>query len=177
VGISCEEVWRDLSDYVDDELTAGQKALLDAHLAECRRCSAVLVGTRNIIGIYRDERLLAMPEVYRERLQESLRARTAPPRRTFLKWGLAAAAAVPLGFGFYSLVSYEKGKHFPSQFDGLPADSLVAVSQDDSIKVFHLTGCPKLLGTPKFLRDREAVHDGYLPCPYCVGKLQQQKQG
>jgi anti-sigma factor RsiW len=85
VGISCEEVWRDLSDYIDDELGAAQKALLDAHFAECRRCSAVLAGTRNIIGVYRDDRLLAMPEVYRERLQDSLRARTAPPRRAFLK--------------------------------------------------------------------------------------------
>ena len=176
MGITCEEVWRDLSDYIDDELSAGQKALLDAHFAECHRCSAVLAGTRNIIGIYRDERLLAMPEVYRQRLQNSLRARTAPPRRAFLKWALAAAAAVPLGVGLYSFVSYENRKH-PSQIDGLPADAMVAVSQDDSRKIFHIVGCPKLRGTPKFLRVREAVRDGYAPCPYCVGKLQQQKQG
>lgn len=176
MGISCEEVWRDLSDYVDHELSAEQKTLLDAHFMECRRCSAVLAGTRNIIGIYRDERLLAMPEIYRERLQDSLRARTAPARRAFLKWALATAAAVPLGIGLYSFISYEKGKH-PSQFDGLPADALVAVSQDDSIKVFHIAGCPKLSGPPKFLRIREVVRDGYLPCPYCVGKLQQQKHG
>src|SRR5262249_2604319 len=61
MGITCQEVWRDISDYVDDELGPKQKAALEEHFAECRHCAAVLEGTRNVIRLYRDERVLAPP--------------------------------------------------------------------------------------------------------------------
>jgi predicted anti-sigma-YlaC factor YlaD len=104
MGISCEEVWRDLSDYIDGELNSSQHALFDAHFVGCPHCRAVLDGARNIIHLYRDERVLAMPAVVEERLQETLREHTRNPRRSFLAWGLAAAAALPLAFGLFSIL-------------------------------------------------------------------------
>jgi anti-sigma factor RsiW len=177
MGISCEEVWRDLSDYIDGELHASQQVLLDVHFAECRHCAAVLEGTRNVIQVYRDERILAMPEAFRERLQETLRERTATPRRSFLAWALAAAAALPLGFGLYSILSSLKRRTSLPVRDTAPVTGLVAVSQDEKIKVFHIAGCPKLQGKPKFLPVEKALHDGYTPCPYCIGKARQEKKG
>ena len=51
MGITCEEVWRDISDYVDDELDSKQRTALEEHFAECRRCTAVLEGTFNVIRL------------------------------------------------------------------------------------------------------------------------------
>jgi len=56
MGITCEEVWRDISDYVDDELDLKQRTALEEHFAECRHCAAVLEGTCNVIRLYRDVR-------------------------------------------------------------------------------------------------------------------------
>ena len=33
MGITCEEVWRDISDYIDEELGPKQRAALDEHFA------------------------------------------------------------------------------------------------------------------------------------------------
>lgn len=39
-----------LSEYVDDELTPGQRAALEAHLESCRDCSAVLADLRRVVS-------------------------------------------------------------------------------------------------------------------------------
>ena len=110
MGITCEEVWRDISDYVDDELDQKQKVVLEEHFAQCRHCAAVLEGTCNVIRLYRDERVLAPPKGFHDRLRARLNQklnqgadeRIDPSRRAVLAWALAAAAAVPLGFALFS---------------------------------------------------------------------------
>jgi len=97
VGISCEEVWRDISDYIDDDLDPVQRAALDQHFVECRPCTALRDGTRNVIGLYGDERVLAPPDGFHERLYQRLGETTKTSRRSFLAWTLTAAAAVSLG--------------------------------------------------------------------------------
>jgi hypothetical protein len=72
MGISCQEFWRDISDYIDEELEPLQQAALDQHFAECRHCTALLEGMRNVIVLYRDERLLAAPDGFHERLYQRL---------------------------------------------------------------------------------------------------------
>jgi anti-sigma factor RsiW len=189
MGITCQEVWRDISDYVDDELDPKQKAALEEHFAGCRHCAAVLEGTRNVIRLYRDERVLAPPKGFHDRLRERLNQRLNqgpeerihPSRRTVLAWALTAAAAVPLGFALFSA----KQTIFPRrQYQG-PAGSpdspaasgLVAVSQDADDKVFHIPSCAFLRGELKFLSLEEAVREGYKPCPVCIGKHQPGKKG
>jgi anti-sigma factor RsiW len=44
VEISCEEVWRDISDYIDDDLDPVQRAALDQHFVECRHCSLMVLA-------------------------------------------------------------------------------------------------------------------------------------
>ncbi len=46
MGISCEEVWRDISDYIDEDLDPVQRASLDQHFAECdaNRCCGRTTG-------------------------------------------------------------------------------------------------------------------------------------
>ena len=185
MGITCQEVWRDISDYVDDEVDPRQRTALEEHFAECRHCAAVLEGTRNVIHLYRDERVLAPPEGFHDRLIERLNQRpeerVRPSRRTVLTWALAAAAAVPLGFALFSakrIILPRLEHQSPSGSPDSPAVSgLVAVSQDADRKVFHIPSCPYLHGKLKFLPVEEAIREGYSPCPICIGKHKPEKKG
>jgi len=188
MGITCEEVWRDISDYVDDELDSKQRSALEKHFAECRHCAAVLEGTCNVIQLYRDERALPLPKGFHDRLHERLEQRLnlgpkeiRTSRRAVLAWALTAAAAVPLGFALFSarrvvLPRLEHQNPLGSP-DSPAVTGLVAVSQDDSDKVFHIPSCSYLHGKPKFLQVEEAIREGYSPCPICIGKHKPEKKG
>jgi Putative zinc-finger len=54
VNIRCEEVWREISNYLEDEVSAGLRTRMDEHFKGCRRCTAVLVGTRNVVRLVGD---------------------------------------------------------------------------------------------------------------------------
>jgi hypothetical protein len=189
MGITCEEVWRDISDYVDDELDPKQRTALEEHFAECRRCAAVLEGTCNVIRLYRDERALAPPKGFHDRLHERLNQRLNlgpeerihPSRRAVLAWALTAAAAVPLGFALFSakrIILLRLEHHSPSGSPDSPAvTGLVAVSQDPNDKLFHVPSCPYLHGKHKFLPVKEAIREGYSPCPICIGKHKPERKG
>jgi predicted anti-sigma-YlaC factor YlaD len=191
MGITCEEVWRDISDYIDDELAPKHRAALDEHFAECRHCTAVLEGTCNVIRLYRDERVLAPPQGFGDRLEVRINqqlgqasqgshgsiATMRPSRRAVLAWALSAAAAVPLGFVLFSGKPFALPGFHHQNPSNAPVTGLVAVSQDNVDKLFHIPSCPYLHGKPKFLPVQEALHEGYTPCPVCIGKRKLRKQG
>jgi len=187
MGITCEEVWRDISDYIDDELAPKQRAALDEHFAGCGHCTAVLEGTCNVIRLYRDERVLAPPQGFHDRLEGRINQELSqgsqasvvtmrPSRRAVLAWALSAAA-VPLGFALFSRTPFTlPGFHHQDPADS-PVTGLVAVSHDNGDKLFHIPSCPYLHGKPKFLPVPEALHEGYTPCPVCIGKRKLEKKG
>jgi hypothetical protein len=189
MGITCQEVWRDISDYVDDNLDPLRRIRLTRHFAECRRCTTVLEGTRNVIRLYRDERIFAPPEGFHDRLRARPNKRreqapdhsTRPSRRAVLAWTLSAAAALPLGFALLSSRRLHLLRLAPSRPAGSPdspsAVGLIAVSQDASDKIFHIPGCPYLHGKPKFITVEEAVREGYSPCAVCILKRKPEKKG
>ena len=191
MGITCEEVWRDISDYIDDELPPKQRAALDEHFAECRHCTAVLEGTCNIIRLYRDERILAPPQGFGNRLERRINQQLSQPsqgsqgsvvtmrptRRAVLAWALSAAAAVPLGFALFSRKPFALPGFRHQDPANAPVTGFVAVSQDNGDKLFHIPSCPYLHGKPKFLPVQKALHEGYTPCPICIGKRKLEKKG
>jgi predicted anti-sigma-YlaC factor YlaD len=73
MGMRCEEVWRDLSEYIDGDLNQDQRVLFEDHVVACRHCTAVLDGTHNLIRLYRDERILSVPEGLHDRLITTIR--------------------------------------------------------------------------------------------------------
>jgi hypothetical protein len=100
-----------------------------------------------------------------------------PSRRAVLAWTLSAAAAVPLGFALFSRKPFAlPGFHHQGAANS-PVTGLVAVSQDNGDKLFHIPGCPYLHGKPKFLPVQEALDEGYTPCPICIGKRKLEKKG
>ena len=54
VKISCDEVWREISNYLEDEVSADLRTRMDEHFKGCKRCTAVLVGTRNVVRLVGD---------------------------------------------------------------------------------------------------------------------------
>jgi hypothetical protein len=54
VKISCAEVWREISNYLEDEVSADLRTRMDEHFKGCKRCTAVLVGTRNVVRLVGD---------------------------------------------------------------------------------------------------------------------------
>ena len=54
--MNCEQVWHEISNYIEGEVEPGLRSAMDEHFRTCKRCSSVLEGTRNVIRLYSDER-------------------------------------------------------------------------------------------------------------------------
>ena len=75
IEISCVEVWREISNYLDGEISVELRERMRAHFEVCEHCTAVLDGTRNIVQLVGDGRIFRMPDGFSERLvQEDSRA-------------------------------------------------------------------------------------------------------
>ncbi len=70
--MSCEEVVRLLSDYIDGALAAGLRAEVETHLATCHGCHVVLDTTQCTILLYRAARSRALEGERRRLLLEKL---------------------------------------------------------------------------------------------------------
>ena len=77
VEISCFEVWRQISDYVDDDVESGLKARLTYHFARCKDCKALLDGVRNVVALIGDEQVFELPNGASQRITSSLERRIA----------------------------------------------------------------------------------------------------
>jgi anti-sigma factor (TIGR02949 family) len=75
VEISCAEVWREISNYLEGEISAELRDRVQAHFEVCKHCTAVLDGVRNVVRLVGDGRIFEMPEGFSKRLYEKIRAR------------------------------------------------------------------------------------------------------
>ena len=71
--LNCQDVWRELSNYLDQDISVQMRAELEQHLAHCRHCAALIDSTRNVLVLVADERTFPLPLGFRERLHERLR--------------------------------------------------------------------------------------------------------
>ncbi len=70
--ISCLEVIRELSNYIDQDVAADLKAQIEAHLPTCKHCSAVYDGSRNVVRLIADDRSFDLPSGFSQRLRNRL---------------------------------------------------------------------------------------------------------
>ena len=77
VEISCFEVWRRISDFVDDDVEPELKQRLEFHFGRCRHCKALLDGTRNVVALVGDEHAFELPRETSERITSALQRRIA----------------------------------------------------------------------------------------------------
>ncbi len=74
VAISCQEVRRELADYVENDISPGLRARIERHFVECRGCQATYDSLRNVIRLIADGEILELPEGFSRRLFKRLQA-------------------------------------------------------------------------------------------------------
>jgi anti-sigma factor RsiW len=80
VEISCEEVWREISNYLESEIDVELRARMEEHLRGCKHCTAVLDGTRNMVQLVGDATAFELPAGFSHRLYQKLNRRLADDR-------------------------------------------------------------------------------------------------
>ena len=70
--LECDFVWREISDYLDDDIEPVLRRAIDEHIQGCRRCASLRDGTRNIVRLYRDPRMFDVPLGFEERLFQKI---------------------------------------------------------------------------------------------------------
>ena len=78
--MTCQEVQRELSNYLDRELPAEVCAGMQDHFRTCGRCAALLQDMRDIVLALGDERLVDVPPGYSTRLYRKLKVQLGGPR-------------------------------------------------------------------------------------------------
>ena len=70
---NCKQVIREMSNYLDGDLSEDLKQTLETHLKLCHHCHVVFDTTRQTIALYCNGKLFALPEDVRSRLHEAVR--------------------------------------------------------------------------------------------------------
>lgn len=71
--MNCENVVRELSNFIDGDLDAALKRELESHLKGCAGCRLVVNQTKKTIEIFCDSELVELPDDVSTRLHEALR--------------------------------------------------------------------------------------------------------
>ncbi len=72
VEIECYQVRRELSDYLEDDLTPQLRLQVADHLQGCSHCRAVYDGLRNVVWSLGDDKVIELPEGFSQRLYKRL---------------------------------------------------------------------------------------------------------
>lgn len=88
-GQQCGDNNSKLSEYLDGTLDRATQVAVEKHVAECRRCSAILEGMRNVVSLASDKRLFHPPADFSSRLYSKLDKFLGPTKRS--------AEEIPIG--------------------------------------------------------------------------------
>jgi hypothetical protein len=170
--VNCDQVWQEISNYLEGEVDPALRTAMDEHFRECKHCGTVLDGTRNVIEIFGDERAMEIPLGFSQRLHRRLEAQMPERRGGALGWVVAFAAAgiliTGLVVGQSSAVTTGLRSQHAVPAGHVPPDLMVLVYDDG--KAFHAPGC-------SFIHDREhsrmipaaaAMRQGFVPCTRCM---------
>ncbi len=81
VEIECAEVWRQVSNYLDEEVDPALRATMSSHFKNCAHCSAVLDGARNVVKLVGDGRTFVIPAGASQRFYKKLNDHLATRQR------------------------------------------------------------------------------------------------
>jgi hypothetical protein len=178
--VTCEVVWREVSNYLEGEVDAGLRAAMDEHFRTCGKCASVLAGTQNVILLYSDERMIEVPAGFGRRLERRL-VRDARVRSrgwsTWSAWLVPVAALIlftgGLRFASSTTTAHPMLSEMGQPAHGIPADMVVVVTA--GAKEFHRPDCGVIhnKATERTLTAKEAMREGYVPCVRCLRKYLQ----
>jgi hypothetical protein len=72
IEIDCYQVRRELSDYLERDLTPQLRLRIEDHLQSCDQCTAVYDGMRNVVRLLGDKELIELPEGFSQHLYKRL---------------------------------------------------------------------------------------------------------
>jgi anti-sigma factor RsiW len=76
IEISCLEVWREISNYIDEIADADLRRRIEQHLKVCEHCTAIYEGTRNVVRLLADGVAYDLPAGFGDRLRRRIDAQT-----------------------------------------------------------------------------------------------------
>jgi Putative zinc-finger len=175
MGITCETIWRESSNYIDGSLSPDLRQEIDEHIKTCNACESVMAGLQNILTLYGDERMAELPDGFSQRLHRRIEANMPTTRRNFFGWAIAFAASV-LAVGGIELSRASReapepiSKHSQHAVKPIPPDMQVVVS--DKGRLFHLAACPFIINrkTIRYMTANVALAQGFTPCTRCMSK-------
>jgi Putative zinc-finger len=177
--LNCEQVWREISNYLDGDTEAGLRADVKEHCTSCARCASVLAGMQNMVKLYGDERMLEVPAGFGVRLEKRLQkgaAQVRPAQRqwwsSWSAWMIPAAALLLIAAGI-ALTNSLTFRHFVRSYHAEPANNIppdLVVVVSDGSKLFHVPGCKYIhdINSERTMTAKEAVREGYVPCTRCL---------
>ncbi|MBZ5509031.1 MAG: zf-HC2 domain-containing protein [Acidobacteriia bacterium] len=74
MAMTCNEVWREVSNYIDDSISPAMRKQVELHLSYCRHCAAIIDGVHNIITLVADGRVFCLPAGFSARLHARLKS-------------------------------------------------------------------------------------------------------
>lgn len=72
IEISCLEVWRQVSNYLEKDVSAELRDRIEAHVKVCAHCKAVVDGTRNVVKLIADGVEYELPQGFSQRLYRKI---------------------------------------------------------------------------------------------------------
>ncbi|HXM63097.1 MAG TPA: zf-HC2 domain-containing protein [Terriglobales bacterium] len=181
--VTCEQVWHEISNYLDGEIVSDLRAAMDEHLRGCQKCSAVLDGTRNVMGLYGEDSMFEPPQGFSQRLHKRLEQNMPRQRGTAFGWMIAVAAALLIVGSFElshssAFVGPQQRSQQAQPGTGVPPEMMVVVAEDG--KLFHAGAACPLIHDKAHLRKMtasQARREGYTPCVQCMKKYLNENAG
>jgi len=68
VEIDCHDVWKELVNYMERDLTPVMRERINLHLQECGRCRAVYDGSYNVVRLLGEKSAIELPPGFSRRL-------------------------------------------------------------------------------------------------------------
>lgn len=174
---NCEQMWKEISNYLEGEVDAGLRAAMDEHFRTCNKCASVLAGTQNVVRLYSDERMIELPAGFGRRLERRLAQDARIRSRGWLTWLVPVAALLLIAGGGWWVRSLTLARQLQSEQaqleKNIPSDMTVVVAVGG--KEFHKPGCD-LIRNKEIARTvtaKEAIREGYVPCTRCLRKYLQ----
>ena len=81
IKLSCAEVRREISNYLDGDVTPALRSLIETHLEQCHHCALLLDSTHNVLVLVADEKRFELPVGFGQRWRDRLQKEFEEVRR------------------------------------------------------------------------------------------------
>ena len=71
--MTCQEVFANISGYLDGELEMTACDAIGQHCLECPGCAALVNGLRDTVGLCRQAAMVPLPDAVRQRARDNIR--------------------------------------------------------------------------------------------------------